>query len=500
MSPKRYLITAALLYANGPLHFGHIAGCYLPADCFARFKRLCGDEVLFLSGSDEYGVAITLSAELAKKSPKEHVDHYHAVNQELFSKFNIQFEQYSRTTTPIHTETAQKFFTTLLDHGFIEEKVTDQLYSPTDHRFLADRYVEGTCPRCGFDKARGDECTKCGASYEATDLKHPRSKLTGSELEKKPTKHWFLRFDAFKEELQNWIKDKPWKSNVLNFVKHYIDDLRPRAITRDSEWGIPVPLEGADGKVLYVWFDAPIGYISMTKELGEERFESFWRSSDTKLIHFIGKDNIPFHAIFFPAMLMGMQQNYVLVSDLPANEFLQLEGSQFSKSSGWTIDLDDFFNHFSADQIRYALAANAPEERDSDFTWSDFKMRCNAELVGKLGNFANRTLVFVQRKMGAKVPEHGDFQGDDQDFLDTIHGLMEDIFEAFNSYHLRKATQLIMELAQRGNVYFDQKQPWKNASETTLYCCLECLQAIAVAIAPIMPSASAKFVELAWLH
>ncbi len=494
MPPKRYLVTAALPYANGPLHFGHIAGCYLPADCYSRFLRQNGEDVFFVSGSDEYGVAITLSAEQAGRSPKEHVDHFHAINKAFFETLKISFDHYSRTTIDIHTKTAQEFFTTLLNNGWVEEQMSDQLYSEADGRFLADRYVEGTCPKCGFDKARGDECTSCGASYEATDLKNPKSKLTGAPLNTKATKHWFLRFDKFKDQLIQWIQDKPWKANVKSFAKHYIDELKPRAITRDSNWGIPVPLDHAEGKVLYVWFDAPIGYISMTKEWDENRWSDFWQNSDTQLTHFVGKDNIPFHAIFFPAMLMGMDQNYKLVDDLPANEFLQYEGKQFSKSAGHTIDLERFFKQFTPDQIRYVLAANAPETQDADFSWDDFQTRCNSELVGKFGNFANRSLVFIQRKLDAVIPAHGDLTPDDQDFLDRCRELKEQIHAAYSGYSLRKATQLIMELAQIGNIYFDHKKPWKDleGAKTTLYCCLQCLQDLAIAAAPIIPTSAGK--------
>lgn len=495
MSRKKQLITAALPYANGPLHFGHIAGCYLPADCYARFCRLIGDDVAFISGSDEYGVAITLSAEMAKRTPKEHVDIFHAINTEFFKKLNISFDRYSRTTTDIHTETAQEFFLELHKNGFIEEKETEQLFSETDNRFLADRYVIGTCPKCGFDQARGDECTSCGASYEATDLKAPRSKLSDAPLTLKKTTHWFMRFDKFKDELKTWIKDKPWKNNVLKFALAYIDDLRPRAITRDSDWGIPVPLENASGKVLYVWFDAPIGYISMTKEWNPDRWREFWCEKTTTLTHFIGKDNIPFHAIFFPAMIMGMQQNYKLVDNLPANEFLQLEGRQFSKSANWTIDLDQFFENYTADQIRYCLAANAPETQDSEFTWRDFQSRCNAELVGKFGNFANRTLVFLNKHLNGAVPNPS-LQDSDSAFLDQIYQTSNQIKDAYQNFHLRKASQLIMEMAQIGNTYFDHKQPWKDkageATKATLYCCLEALKTLAICATPIIPEAAHK--------
>ena len=485
MQSKKILVTAALPYANGPLHFGHIAGCYLPADCYARFMRMNGHDVAFICGSDEYGVAITLSAEQAGRTPKEHVDIFHATNKAFFDQLHISFDHYSRTTQPLHTKMAQAFFLELFDAGFIEEKVTDQLYSEADGRFLADRYVEGTCPKCGFENARGDECTSCGASYEATDLKNPRSKLTSSPLTRKATKHWFMRFDKFRDKLMTWIKDKPWKSNVLNFAIHYIKDLKPRAITRDSDWGIPVPLDGAEGKVLYVWFDAPIGYMSATKEWSPDRFDDFWLDPDTHFVNFVGKDNIPFHAIFFPAMLMGSTKPYKLVDDLPANEFLQLEGKQFSKSAGWTIDLESFFKSFSADQIRYVLAANAPETQDSEFAWADFQMRCNSELVGKYGNLANRVLVFIQRHGGGVIPE----PGPKDPFLDQIHALMDQIHAAYSSYHLRKASQLIMELCAAGNVYFDSNQPWKDKENAgpILYNCLECLKLLAISSFSIIP-------------
>ena len=499
----KVLITAALPYANGPLHFGHIAGAYLPADCYARFQRLIGNDVLYICGSDEHGVAITLSAELAGRTPKEHVDHFHQVLSDFFQKMNISFDHYSRTTWEGHVEPSQTYFKQLLKNGFIEEKVTDQLYSEKDKRFLADRYVIGTCPKCGFEKARGDECPKCAASYEATDLKNPKSKQTGAPLTLKATKHWFIRFDLFKDQLSKWIKKKNWKSNVINFAQNYIDDLKPRAITRDSDWGIPVPLKGAEGKVLYVWFDAPIGYISATKEWAlkqgdSEAWKHYWCDEETKLVNFIGKDNIPFHAIFFPAMTMGQDEPYKIVDELPANEFYNLEGKQFSKSAGWYIDLDDFFKHFSADQIRYAIAANAPETQDSEFSWKDFQMRCNSELLGKYGNLINRVLVFTQNKYDGIMPPYGDLKHEDETFIEKIDLLTKAIYEAYAYFHLRKATQLIMELAQEGNVYFDAKKPWKDPQGmgTTIACCLKALNALALVSFPIIPETAERVWKL----
>lgn len=509
MVRKKILITSALPYANGPLHFGHIAGAYLPGDCYARFQRLIGNHVLYICGSDEYGVAITLSAEMAKRTPKEHVDIYHHVLQELFRKLEFSFDHYSRTTWPGHVETVQQFFKDLMENGFIEERITNQLYSEQEKRFLADRYVLGTCPKCGFEQARGDECTRCGASYEATDLIHPRSKMTGSPLILRPTKHWFLRFDLFKERLTEWLDKKDWKSNVLNFARSYVEDLRPRAITRDSSWGVPFPLEQGKDKVFYVWFDAPIGYISATKEWAQlqkqpDLWKDFWLDPKTKLVQFIGKDNIPFHSVFFPAMVMGQNQPYKLVDELPANEFLNLEGRQFSKSEGWTIDLEDFLHTFNADQIRYYLAANAPENQDAEFSWKDFQQRINAELVGKLGNFANRTLVFAQQHCQGKVPAMESFNLADETFLEKIAFLSEEIRQSYDHFQLRKACGHIMELAQAGNVYFDHKKPWALAKDpqqvkemrTVIACCLEALKVLALALSPIIPNAAQKLWEL----
>ncbi|MFZ0566269.1 MAG: methionine--tRNA ligase [Chlamydiales bacterium] len=462
---QKILITSALPYANGPLHFGHIAGAYLPADCYARFERLRGNDVLYICGSDEYGMAITLSAELSNRSPKEHVDHFHAINKQFFNKLNIHFDHFSRTTCEEHKPVVHQFFQDLMDNGYIESLETDQLYSEADHRFLADRYVVGTCPRCSFENARGDECTQCGASYEATHLKNPRSKMTGAPLTLKKRLHWFLRFDRFKDKLEPFISSRPWKANVTHFARSFVEQIRPRSITRDLEWGIPVPLKEAEGKVFYVWFDAPIGYISATQEWAKMRgqpdlWKEYWFDQKTKYVQFIGKDNIPFHALFFPAMIMGQTQPYKVVDDLVANEFYKLEGRQFSKSEGWSIDLEDFFKHFHTDQIRYTLAATAPETGDAEFTWKDFQLRCNAELLGKLGNFVNRVLVFIQNNCQAQIPSQHKLEEMDLRFLNQINRIVTDIKESYADYRIRRATQLIMELAQAGNSYFDIKTPW----------------------------------------
>lgn len=496
---RKILITAALPYANGPLHFGHIAGAYLPADCYARFQRMQGNDVLYICGSDEHGVAITLNAEIAGRTPQQHVDLFHELIKGFFSKLEISFDHYSRTTWPGHIQTTQEFFQDLLHNGYVEEKVTDQLYSEKDQRFLADRYVVGTCPKCGFTQARGDECPKCGASYEAIDLLSARSKISGAALSKKATKHWFLRFDLFKERLQEWIAQKEWKSNVVNFAKSYIDELKPRAITRDSAWGVPIPLPNTEGKVFYVWFDAPIGYISATKEWAQlhgkpDAWKEYWLDPTCELVQFMGKDNIPFHAVFFPAMIMGQNQPYKLVDQLSANEFYNLEGRQFSKSDGWYIDLDSFFKKFTTDQIRYAIASNAPENQDAEFSWKDFQQRCNSELLGKYGNLVNRTLTFLQMHCEGKVPARGTLLPIDSAFLEQIAVIAKEAQEAYESFRLRRASQLIMELAQAGNGYFDAKKPWITARsaltlhemQTTLSCCLECLKVLALLSFPII--------------
>jgi methionyl-tRNA synthetase len=505
---QKVLITAALLYANGTLHFGHLAGAYLAADCYARFQRLMGRKVLFLSGSDEYGVAITLSAELANRSPREHVDHYHEINKRIFESLDFSFNHYSRTTWPGHREAVHQYFLDLLRNGFVEARESEQLYSEAEGRFLADRYVIGTCPRCHYEAARGDECPRCGASFEATDLLHPLSRLTRTPLVKRRTNHWFLCLDRLAPQLHHWISTRHWKTTVVNFLQHYLDDLRPRAITRDGEWGVPIPLEEAKGKVFYVWFEALIGYISAAREWAQLRgdpdsWKEFWCDPDTRLVQFIGKDNIFFHGLFFPAMTMGQDQPYKLVDDLPANEFLNLEGRQFSKSDGWTIDLPDFLTRYSADQIRYTLAANAPETADSEFTWRDFEMRCNTELVGKLGNLANRSLVFAQRHCEAQIPPFV-LVAEDRLFLEEIGHLMNQMAEAYDHYRLRQVCQMVMELASLGNGYFNAKQPWtltrgedkKIIMQTTIYCCLHCLQALAVAICPLMPRSASRLWEL----
>jgi len=510
---KKVLITAALPYANGPLHFGHIAGAYLPSDVYARYRRLIGDDVLYVCGSDEYGVAITISAEKAGRTPQEHVDYFHAVNKAFFEKLAMSFDHYSRTTNPYHADLTQKFFLDLYENGYIEAHTTNQLYSEKEKRFLADRYVVGTCPKCGFQEARGDECPSCGHSHEAHELKNPKSKVTGDTLILKPTKHWFLRYEKFKDELRNWIDSKPWKPNVINFAKNYIDDLKMRAITRDSDWGVKVPLKGTEGKVMYVWFDAPIGYLSAVIEYAHLKndpklFESFWCDPQTELIQFVGKDNIPFHAVFFPAMLMGQKTKYKLVDELPANEFYMLEGRQFSKSDGWTIDLDDFFQKYSVDQIRYMIAASAPESADSEFTWKEFQIRSNSELLGKLGNFVHRVLTFAHQNFGGKVPSSSHLKDVDKNLLEKLHKLCQEASKAYSEFSLRKATSVLMEMASLGNQYFDHEKPWvlkkdvnqHKALESVIYTCLEAIRLLALVAMPLIPSTSHKILDFLGLN
>lgn len=506
MKGKKVLITAALPYANGAIHFGHLAGTYLPADCYARFQRLLGRDVAFICGSDEYGVAISMSAELAGRSPEEHVDHFHAVNKELFRSVGITFDHFSRTTWPGHVQTATEFFNSLLKNGYVEPKESERLFCEVDGKFYADRYVVGECPHCGFQEARGDECVRCGASYEAEDLKFPRTKIGKKSLVLKKTKHWYLRLDLFREKLLGWLEHKEWKPNVINFAKNFIRDLRPRAITRDMKWGIPVPIEGLIDKVLYVWFDAPIGYISATKEWSinsgdPEKWRSYWMDPQTELVQFLGKDNIPFHAVIFPAMIMGQDVPYKLVDKLPANEFYTLAGRQFSKSEGWFIDLAEFLQSYSADQLRYTIASNAPETQDSEFTWRDFQSRCNADLVGKFGNFVHRTLVFVKNCFGGVIPELSELKEEDKKFSLACKEYAQQANEAYEQFRLRRASQIVLELAQMGNVYFDTKKPWieirtdRKSAATTIACCLECVKTLALLASPIMPSAADRITE-----
>lgn len=498
---QKILITSALLYGNGPMHFGHVAGSFLPAECYARFMRFSGHEVLFVSGLDEYGAAITLSAEKLGESPKKHVDYYFKEAIKNLERFDLSFDHFSRTTWPRHKEAVLEYFEDLLDQKYVEKVTTEQLYSEKDQKFLADRYVVGTCPKCGFLEARGDECPKCGSSFEPSELKLPRSKITNAPLVLKETEHYFLKLELFKDQLKKWITEKNWRPQVVNMAMQYIENARPRSITRDLSWGIPVPNE--KGKVFYVWFDAPIGYISASKDWAEKMgkpldWEKFWFDKETQYVQFMGKDNIPFHSVIFPAMTMGQKKPYKQVDELSANAFFHYEGKKFSKSDGWFIDLDDFFKHYSSDQIRYTLAANAPESDDSEFSWKDFQNKVNADLVGKLGNFINRTLVFIVNKAEGVTPSQKNLTDQDELFLKEIHALAREIMTAHQSFHLRKVTHLMMKIASRCNIYFDEMQPWKEAKNNTermktiLANCLEGIKVLAIVSYAIIPKAAEK--------
>lgn len=477
MSEKRYLVTSALPYANGPIHFGHIAGAYLPADVFVRYLRLKGEDVVYICGTDEYGVAITINAERQGMTPRELVDKYHQVIKTTFDRFRISFDNFSGTARPEHGRTAQGFFTELLDKGFIKKQPDRQFYCPQDAMFLPDRYIEGTCPKCGHEKARGDECPACGGWLNALEIKSPRCSICGSEPEARDTEHWFLQLQELQPRLEEWLATKGnWKSNVMTFVQGMLKQgLQPRPVTRDISWGIPVPLDGAAGKVLYVWFDAPIGYISSTKEWAlaqgdPDLWKKYWQSPESRLIHFIGKDNIPFHTIVFPAMLMGMGGEWVLPADVPANEFYFFEGRKFSTSEGWYIDLDDFFSKYSSDSVRFAVIANAPENKDTEFGWKDFQMRNNAALADSLGNFINRTLTFIEKFFAGKVPEPGTLDASAQALLAKRAGTVAEIGELVEGYSFRKAAESFIALSREGNRYFDEQAPWKSRTENPAAC------------------------------
>jgi methionyl-tRNA synthetase len=458
------LITSALPYANGPVHIGHLAGVYVPADIYARYLRLKKEDVLFIGGSDEHGVPITLKAKNEGITPQDVVDKYHNIIKDSFQRFGISFDIYSRTSAKIHHETASGFFRKLYDDGKFIEKTSEQYYDEENKQFLADRYIVGTCPKCGFEKAYGDQCERCGTSLSPTELIEPKSMISGNTPVLKPTKHWYLPLDEYEPWLKTWILEnhKEWKTNVYGQCKSWLDSgLQPRAVTRDLDWGVPVPIEGVEGKVLYVWFDAPIGYISATKELTPD-WEKYWKDPDCRLIHFIGKDNIVFHCIIFPAMLKA-EGSYILPDNVPANEFLNLEGDKISTSRNWAVWLHEYLQEFPGkeDVLKYTLTANAPETKDNDFTWKDFQTRNNSELVAILGNFVNRALVLTQKYYDGKVPAAGVFNEVDQQTLKDITTLKNDVEKSLNSYRFREALKLAMDLARLGNKYLADEEPWK---------------------------------------
>ena len=503
---KRYTITAALPYTNGPLHIGHLAGVYVPADIYARYLRLKGHDVAFICGSDEHGVPITIKAKKEGVTPQDIVDHYNANIKASFKEFGISFDNYSRTSAKIHHETASEFFTTLYGKGEFIEETNAQLYDAEAGQFLADRFVVGTCPKCGNEESYGDQCEACGTSHNATDLIKPKSAITGATPSLKETKHWFLPLDKHEAFLKEWILEghkSDWKPNVYGQCKSWIDDgLRPRAVTRDLDWGIPVPVKGADGKVLYVWFDAPIGYISSTKEWAQREgkdWEPYWKDKDTTLVHFIGKDNIVFHCIIFPAMLKA-EGSYILPTNVPANEFLNLEGQKLSTSKNWAVWLPDYLNEFpeKQDVLRYVLTATAPETKDNDFTWKDFQARNNNELVAIFGNFINRVVVLTNKYYDGVIPSPNAFLEVDKETLKTLQSYPEIISKSTERYRFREASQELMNLARLGNKYLADAEPWKVVKtapervQTIMYVALQIAAALAVVSEPFLPRTSQK--------
>ncbi len=508
--PKRYTITAALPYTNGPIHIGHLAGVYVPSDIYARYLRLQDQDVAFICGSDEHGVAISMKAKKEGISPQEVIDKYDKIIRQSFIDFGISFDNYSRTSSKIHHETASAFFKKLYEKGDFIEEVTEQLYDAKADQFLADRFVTGTCPKCSNEEAYGDQCEKCGSTLNATDLINPKSTLSGETPILKSTKHWFLPLDRYESFLKEWIlvgHHKDWKTNVLGQVKSWIDDgLKPRAVTRDLDWGIDVPVEGAQGKKLYVWFDAPIGYISATKEWAAREgkdWEPYWKSADTKLVHFIGKDNIVFHCIIFPAMLKA-EGSFILPDNVPANEFLNLEGNKLSTSKNWAVWLHEYLHDFpnQQDVLRYALTANAPETKDNDFTWKDFQARNNNELAAIFGNFVNRVVVLTQKYYEGVVPSPAEFSDFDTQVLAELRAYPAVISSSIERYRFREAQGEMMQVARLGNKYLADEEPWKviktnpERVQTQLYVALQIAAALQVLCEPFLPFTAHKLAHI----
>lgn len=502
---KRTLVTTALPYANGPVHIGHLAGVYVPADIYVRYLRMKDEDVLFIGGSDEHGVPITLKARNEGVSPQDVVDKYHTLIKESFEKFGISFDIYSRTSNPTHHKTAADFFKKLYEKGVFVEKESDQYYDEEVGQFLADRYITGTCPHCSNPSAYGDQCESCGTSLNATDLINPRSMISGSTPVLRKTKHWYLPLDRYQEFLEKWILEdhKEWKPNVYGQCKSWLDlGLQPRAVSRDLEWGVPVPVEGAEGKVLYVWFDAPIGYISATRELTPE-WEKYWKDPETRLIHFIGKDNIVFHCIVFPTMLKA-EGSFILPDNVPANEFLNLEGDKISTSRNWAVWLHEYLVDFEGKQdvLRYVLTANAPETKDNDFTWRDFQARNNNELVAILGNFVNRAVVLTHKYFDGKVPAKGKTEPFDTETLDAIPDIVERVSTHLEQFKFREALREAMNLSRLGNKYLADTEPWKliktdpERVKTILNVSLQITANLAVVMEPFLPFTAQKMRDM----
>ncbi|MBQ7952696.1 MAG: methionine--tRNA ligase [Alistipes sp.] len=502
---KRYLVTSALPYANGPVHIGHLAGVYIPSDIYTRYLRLRGEDVIHVCGSDEHGVPITIKAKKEGITPQQVVDRYHEIIKNAFAGLGIEFDIYSRTSSDMHTETASEFFRKMYDEGKFVEQTSEQYYDEEAKMFLADRYITGTCPKCGNERAYGDQCESCGSTLSPDELIEPHSTLSGSVPVKKATTHWYLPLNDYEQMLREWILDghKEWKSNVYGQCKSWLDGgLQPRAVSRDLDWGIPVPVEGADGKVLYVWFDAPIGYISATKELTPD-WEKYWKSEDTKLVHFIGKDNIVFHCIVFPSMLKA-HGGYILPENVPSNEFLNLEGDKISTSRNWAVWLHEYLEQMPGkeDVLRYVLCANAPETKDNDFTWKDYQARNNNELVAVLGNFVNRALVLTQKYYEGVVPACGELTEYDKQTIAELSTIKEALEYNIENYRFREALKEAMNFARIGNKYLADSEPWKliktdtERVKTILNIALQITANIATAIEPFMPFSAAKILNM----
>ena len=503
---KRTLVTTALPYASGPGHIGHLAGVYVPADIYTRYLRLKGEDVIMIGGSDEHGVPITIKARKEGVTPQEIVDRYHGIIKKSFEEFGISFDIYSRTTSEIHRKTASDFFRTLYDKGVFIEKTSEQYYDTEAGQFLADRYITGTCPHCKNEHAYGDQCEACGTSLNATDLINPKSTISGSAPVLRETKHWYLPLDKYEGFLREWILEghKEWKTNVYGQCKSWLDmGLQPRAVSRDLDWGVPVPVDGAEGKVLYVWFDAPIGYISNTKELLPDKWELYWKDSETKLVHFIGKDNIVFHCIVFPTMLKA-EGSYILPENVPANEFLNLEGDKISTSRNWAVWLHEYLRDFPGKQdvLRYVLSANAPETKDNDFTWRDFQARYNNELVAIFGNFINRSIVLTHKYFEGRVPQRGELTDYDKSVLEEFKSIKNELEGYLDTYRFRDALREAMNLARIGNKYLADTEPWKLAKTdmgrvaTILNIALQVSANLAIVFEPFLPFSAAKLRKL----
>jgi methionyl-tRNA synthetase len=498
---KRHLITSALPYANGPIHIGHLAGVYVPADIYVRYLRLIGEDVIFIGGSDEHGVPITLRAKKEDITPQQVVDRYHDVIKKSFAEFGVSFDIYSRTSSKIHHDTASEFFLTMYNKGEFIEQTSEQYYDEQENEFLADRYIIGTCPKCGYEEAYGDQCEKCGSALSPTELINPKSTISGNQPILKETRHWYLPLDKYEDELKKWILEdhKEWKPNVYGQCKSWLDSgLKPRAVTRDLKWGVPVPIKDAENKVLYVWFDAPIGYISATRELTND-WEKYWKDPDTRMIHFIGKDNIVFHCIIFPSMLKH-EGSYILPENVPANEFLNLEGDKISTSRNWAVWLHEYLQDFEGKQdvLRYVLTANMPETKDNDFTWKDFQARNNNELVAILGNFVNRALVLTHKFFDGKVPEPGLIGDYEKEIQEGILKHKQGIEQNLEKFRFREALKEAMNLARLGNKYLADTEPWKliktdeEKVRTILYYALQICASIAILHEPFLPFSTTK--------